>query len=202
MRRAFSAVFVALVLAGVGCSSDSNGKLPGIERAVARGPQDFLRQAVVGPQGDGTYVVATTQIVSPAGQSVVFRGRPTDLALHPDGNLLAVKSSFDVVLVESDSGTIRQSLPLPSIPRASFPTSEREARATAVSSGRPTERLFGRRMPTTRFMPRPWERTGGSRGPGASDSPVLPSRTTNRGSTGRLPAGSLSMRRKGSSTSR
>ncbi len=44
---------------------------PGIDRASTRGPDQFLQKAVVGPQGDGTYVVATTQIVSPAGESVV-----------------------------------------------------------------------------------------------------------------------------------
>lgn len=110
-------LLVGLSLVVAGCSPDPKGELPGIERALARGPRDFLRQAVVGPQGDGTYVVATTQIVSPAGESVSFRGRPTDLALHPDGNLLAIKSSFDVVLVDSESGTVRQSLPLPETSR-------------------------------------------------------------------------------------
>jgi YVTN family beta-propeller protein len=116
MKRALLAL--SLVVPAAGCSPDPPGELPGIERAVARGPRDFLRQAAVGPQGDGTYVVATTQIVSPAGETVRFRGRPTDLALRPDGNLLAVKSSFDLVLIDTKSGTVRQSLTLPETSRA------------------------------------------------------------------------------------
>jgi YVTN family beta-propeller protein len=92
---------------------DSMALAPGVERASARGPDQFLQKAVAGPQGDGTYVVATTQIVSPAGESVVFAGRPTDLALSPDESLLAVKSSFDLVFIDVATRRVKQVLPLP-----------------------------------------------------------------------------------------
>ena len=64
-----------------------------IARSLERGPEDFLCKAVVGPQSDGAFVVATTQVVAPAGKSVTFPGRPTDLALSPDGKVLAVKTT-------------------------------------------------------------------------------------------------------------
>ena len=53
------------------------------------GPAPDAR-ARVGPLGDGRIVVPTNQVLAPAGRQVDFRGRPTDLALHPDGRLLAV----------------------------------------------------------------------------------------------------------------
>ncbi len=97
------------------------------EAAIARScetkPQDFLRKAVVGPQGDGTYVVATTQIIAPAGTSVTFPGRPTDLDISPDGKTLAVKTTgrstaaaknADIIFIDMATRKIRQMLELPS----------------------------------------------------------------------------------------
>lgn len=71
-----------------------------------------LQQAVVGPLGEGTYVVATTQIVSPAGKTIEFPGRPVDLALSPDGKTLAVKSRRELVFINTDSETVQQTLPI------------------------------------------------------------------------------------------
>ena len=70
-------------------SADENA--PGIEEALERGIDDTFEQVVVGPQDDGTYIVATTQRIDPAGESVAFPGRPTDLALSPDGATIAGK---------------------------------------------------------------------------------------------------------------
>jgi YVTN family beta-propeller protein len=94
----------------------------GIARSLARGPDDFLAKAVLGPQGDGTYVVATTQIVKPAGETVQFPGRPTDLALSPDGTTLSVKTTGgtyspglgDVLFIDTVTREIRQTLTFPS----------------------------------------------------------------------------------------
>ncbi len=94
-------------------SEDSADYPAGIEQALVRGADQFLQKAVVGPRGDGTYVVATTQIVAPAGESVVFAGRPTDLALSPDEALLAVKSSFHLVFIDVASRQVVQALELP-----------------------------------------------------------------------------------------
>ncbi len=111
---------VALAVLPLGCLSTPYSR--GIARSLAQGPDEFLAKAVVGPQGDGTYVVATTQVVKPAGDTVQFPGRPTDLALSPDGGTLAVKASGrsyteglgDLVLVDAASREVRQTLEFPS----------------------------------------------------------------------------------------
>ena len=72
----FSAVVVSACISG---SYDQS-----IARSLNAGPEDYLQKAVVGPQRDGTFVVATTQVIDPAGTSIAFPGRPTDLALSPD----------------------------------------------------------------------------------------------------------------------
>jgi len=66
----------------------------------------------VGPQPDGTILVPTNQLLSPAGFQLLLPGRPTDLALSPDGNLLAVKNMDDVVLVRMRDRAVLQTLPI------------------------------------------------------------------------------------------
>lgn len=121
--RLFS-ILLSMILAAVvitGCISDAYDR--SIARSMASGPEDFLRKAVVGPQDDGTFVVATTQVIAPAGVSVTFPGRPTDLAITPDGTLLAVKTTgraatsaknADIVFIDVASQEIIQTLELPS----------------------------------------------------------------------------------------
>lgn len=121
--RLFHVVLPILLAAALitGCVSDSYER--SIARSVASGPEDFLRKAVVGPQDDGTFVVATTQAIAPAGVSVAFPGRPTDLAVSPDGATLAVKTTgrasasaknADIVFIDLASREIIQMLELPS----------------------------------------------------------------------------------------
>ncbi len=64
----------------------------------------------IGPQPDGTVLVPTNQLLSPAGFQVLFPGRPTDLALSPDGTLLAVKNIGDIVLIRMQDRAILQTL--------------------------------------------------------------------------------------------
>ncbi|MCL4218568.1 MAG: YncE family protein, partial [Candidatus Hydrogenedentes bacterium] len=85
-----------------------------IAEIVDNAPDLFLEQAVVGPQGDGTYVVATQQLIDPAGDTVIFPGRPLDLALSPDGAKLAVKNKNNLVFFDLSSQTILQTLPMAS----------------------------------------------------------------------------------------
>jgi YVTN family beta-propeller protein len=66
----------------------------------------------LGPQPDGTILVPTNQLLSPAGLQILFPGRPTDLALSPDGNLLAVKNMRDILLVRMQDRAILQTLPM------------------------------------------------------------------------------------------
>ena len=71
--------------------------------------------AQVGPldAGRGIYMQATSQVITPAGKSTVFFGRPTDLALDPAQKLVAVQHTHGLLLVDATSGAIVQNLPLP-----------------------------------------------------------------------------------------
>src|SRR5215471_17819827 len=44
----------------------------------------------VGIQPDGSFVLPTDQIIRPAGKAITFDGRPTALAIRPDGRTAAV----------------------------------------------------------------------------------------------------------------
>ena len=106
----FSLSLLLLALAFSACKTESEPSR--IEAALEQQPDVFFEQAVVGPQEDGTYVVATTQLIDPAGITVQFPGRPTDLAVSPSGELLAVKNKSDLVFLDISSRSILQVLPL------------------------------------------------------------------------------------------
>ncbi len=74
------------------------------EAAAARGASEVQ----VGPLEDGRIVVPTNQVLTPAGRQVEFRGRPTDVALSPDGQTLAVLNtrSNGVLLIDLEGGAI------------------------------------------------------------------------------------------------
>ena len=99
-----------LVLSGCETATETSA----LESASQLQPDIFFEQAVVGPQDDGTYVVATTQRIDPAGTTIQFPGRPTDLALNPDQTLLAIKNKNDLILMDVSTKSIRQKLPLSS----------------------------------------------------------------------------------------
>ncbi len=111
MRRIL--LVLAVVTAATGCVTSMQHP-PGIDRALNRGPEAFLDKVVVGPQNDGTYIVATAQRIDPAGKTILFPGRPVDLALSPDGAILAVKNRNDVTFVNMATREIQQTLKLPS----------------------------------------------------------------------------------------
>lgn len=73
----------------------------------------FDKKSLVGNQKDSTYVVATSQIIDPAGHTVTFYGRPVDLALNPNEAVLAVKNLYNIVFFDAAAQTIRQTLALP-----------------------------------------------------------------------------------------
>jgi YVTN family beta-propeller protein len=97
-------LFVSALVVTLGCTTA--GPPLGIEDALSSGPEEFLEKAVVGPQGDGTYIVATNQRIDAAGDQVLFPGRPFELALSPDGATIAVKNRTDVVFIDADAHTI------------------------------------------------------------------------------------------------
>src|SRR5205823_10507132 len=49
-------------------------------------------------------VVPTNQVLAPAGRQVAFSGRPTDIALSPNGGWLAVLERSHVVIIDPKSG--------------------------------------------------------------------------------------------------
>ena len=75
-------------------------------------PPDDRAPLKVGPQPDGTILVPTNQLLTPAGFQVLIPGRPTDLALSPDGKLLAVKNMNDIVLIRMRDRAVLQTLPI------------------------------------------------------------------------------------------
>ncbi|MDZ4860757.1 MAG: alkaline phosphatase family protein [Candidatus Hydrogenedentes bacterium] len=109
MRVRISALALLLIAS---CATSPNPR--GIDEALGIGPDEFLVMAAVGPQDDGTYVVPTTQRIEPAGEQILFPGRPVDLALSPDGALLAVKGKNDVIFINRETKQIAQTLKLPS----------------------------------------------------------------------------------------
>ena len=106
--RHFTSILFLLCTAGCISTQYPNG----IEKALKHPPTDFLEQAVVGPQGEGTYVVPTAQVVDPAGDSVTFPGRPTGLAISPDQTILAVKNDSGLVFIDMNTRKITQKLPV------------------------------------------------------------------------------------------
>ncbi|MBC7922621.1 MAG: hypothetical protein H7Z75_16185, partial [Ferruginibacter sp.] len=85
-----------------------------ISATVQENHRDVVgKEALVGPQGDGTYVVGTSQLIDPAGKTVTFPGRPVDLALNPAETILAVKNMSDVVFFNVANQSVTQTLPLP-----------------------------------------------------------------------------------------
>jgi YVTN family beta-propeller protein len=86
----------------------------GIVVATAAAEEPDRDRGAVGRQRDGRVIVPTNQVINPAGFQVEFGGRPTDLALSPDGALLAVMNSNALVLIRVADRAIMQTLPLAS----------------------------------------------------------------------------------------
>ena len=101
---------ILMILVLLGC--ETKQETSGVDLVLQQQPDVFFEQAVVGPQDDGTFVVATTQRIDPAGSTIQFPGRPTDLAIHPDQELLAVKNKNDLIFIDVPSNSIRQKLAL------------------------------------------------------------------------------------------
>lgn len=60
------------------------------------------------------YPVATAQRLRPAGDVVIFGGRPIDLVLSPDGRTLFLKDNRGVVEIDTATWRVRQELPFAS----------------------------------------------------------------------------------------
>ena len=73
----------------------------------------FTSTDTVGPRKDSTYVVATSQVISPEGVTIQFPGRPVDVCYNKDESLAAVKNIGGVVFFDPQQKRILQTLRLP-----------------------------------------------------------------------------------------
>ncbi|MFO0946164.1 MAG: alkaline phosphatase family protein [Planctomycetota bacterium] len=73
--------------------------------ASISGADDYDKLRVGGTE-NGRVVVPTNQVLSPAGRQVDFSGRPTDVALSPDGRWLAVLNSKDVLVIDPETAAV------------------------------------------------------------------------------------------------
>ncbi len=81
--------------------------------ALSTGTRAEAQAMKVGPLPDGGQVVATSQLVHPAGVSIEFNGRPVDVVLSPDGKTLYAKDNAGLVVVDVDGWKIRQRMNFP-----------------------------------------------------------------------------------------
>lgn len=72
--------------------------------------QESLNYLQVGPQPDGSILVPTNQLLRPAGFQVYMPGRPVDVALILEEQLLLVKNMRSLDLIRINDRTILQSL--------------------------------------------------------------------------------------------
>ncbi len=84
----------------------------GALRLGAKPAQRASETAIIGRQADGTYFVPTGQTLNPAGQNITFDGRPVELALRPDGKMLAVMLQSGTRLFDTQTKKFRPE-PLP-----------------------------------------------------------------------------------------
>ena len=69
-----------------------------------------MGSALVGRQADGSVVVTTNQVLTPAGRQVEFRGRPLSVVLSPDGRTAAfLNGTYQaIILVDVATWTVKQ----------------------------------------------------------------------------------------------
>ncbi len=79
--RALFSLLISGIVVAIGVSQEPQPR-PGASTKIDPANYDRLR---TGDSSDGRIVVPTNQVLSPAGRQVTFSGRPTDLALSPDG---------------------------------------------------------------------------------------------------------------------
>ena len=82
--------------------------------AWSQPPRD--NKQLVGPRDDRVVMTPVNQTLTPAGRQLPLTGmRPQAMSLSPDGQLLVVSGkTSELVVVDPDSGTIRQRVAMPS----------------------------------------------------------------------------------------
>lgn len=104
---------VGVCLAGGAVVGVCGGDAPAAagRASESAGDYDGLR---VGEGADGRIVVPTNQVLTPAGRQVLFSGRPTDVALSPDGRWLGVLDRGHVAIISPETGEIVSRVSRPS----------------------------------------------------------------------------------------
>ena len=107
---AFAIAFLTLIsLTGCGI----NNKEWNLNTLFEKTKDKFKNNSEVGVQEDNTRIVATSQIIDPAGETISFPGRPVDLALNNSGTVLAVKNNTSIIFMNADKHNVIQTLKLP-----------------------------------------------------------------------------------------
>jgi YVTN family beta-propeller protein len=75
--------------------------------------ESHLENSKVGPLSDSSYLVATTQVIDPVGETITFPGRPVDLSLNRSEKTLAIKNLNSIVFVDVNQRKIIQTLKVP-----------------------------------------------------------------------------------------
>ena len=110
MKRWISSIpLLLLLVASLASAAEKKASGSRLQNAAPKpaGAWDW-EHAQVGPldASRGIYMQATAQVITPAGKSTVFFGRPTDLALDPAQKLVAVQHSHGLMLLDATSGAI------------------------------------------------------------------------------------------------
>ena len=63
-----------------------------------------------GRQADGSFLVPTSQLIQPAGDTLTFSGRAIDLALSPDAKTAFVKNEQGILVIDTDTWKIRDQI--------------------------------------------------------------------------------------------
>ena len=117
MKRWLSSIpLLLLLVATLASAAEKKASGSRLQNAAPKPAEAWdWEHAQVGPldASRGIYIQATSQVITPAGKSTVFFGRPTDLALDPAQMVAAVQNSHGLVFLDATSGAIIQSLALP-----------------------------------------------------------------------------------------
>jgi DNA-binding beta-propeller fold protein YncE len=103
------ALFTLIYASGCGV----NNKEWNLNTLFEKSKDKFKNNSLVGAQEDNTRIVATSQIIDPAGETISFPGRPVDLALNNSGTVLAVKNISSIVFMSTEKQSVMQTLKLP-----------------------------------------------------------------------------------------
>ena len=87
-------------------------------------------------------IVPTGQLIRPVGETRVFSGRPTDIALGPAGMLVFVKLPGELMIVDAKTWKVVQDLPYPVTDAVSIPIKREEGSMHGLAVSKDGKRVF------------------------------------------------------------